>query len=149
MVEIAQNILHVRYLFTDAGPLRRQINEELVVRVLVICLVQSHDTAVLIVPCVASSVWLVTTVKPFLFGHHSFLQFIKDREKLSGCLFNVGHGRLELVCGVEAAQVVSGLIVGLPGERGVIDCTWSVLTLAGIQTFISTVCLLLRQEAAE
>lgn len=43
-----------------------------------------------------------------LLGNHALLELIQNREELARCLLDVRHRRLELIRGVETAQVVRG-----------------------------------------
>ena len=43
-----------------------------------------------------------------LLWNHALLELIQNREQLARCLLDVRHRRLELIRGVETAQVVRG-----------------------------------------
>ena len=77
LVEITQNVLHIGYLFTDTGPIGREVDEKLIVRVLVVDIVESHH-AVILVTCATASILIAAAQSLFLW-HHSLLQLVQNR----------------------------------------------------------------------
>ena len=146
LVEVAQNILHIGYLFTDPSPVWRQIDEKLVVRVLVLNIVQRHYTVTLVAS--TTTCIIITAAESLLLWYHSLFELIKNWIQFPSGLFNVGHWRLKLISRVEATQIMRWLVIGVSWEGRGVDVTWQ-LALACIQTFEGAICFLLRQEAAK
>ena len=122
LVEVAQNILHIGYLFTDASPVWWQIDEKLVIRVLVLNIVQRHNTVTLVAS--ATACIIIAATESLFLGYHSLFELIKNWIQFPSGLFNVGHWRLKLICRVEAAQIMSWLVIGVSWERRGVDVTW-------------------------
>ena len=77
LVEIAKDVLHIRYLFTDTGPIGREVDEKLIVRVLVVNIVEGHY-AVILVTCATAGI-LIAAAQSFFFWHHPLLQLVQNR----------------------------------------------------------------------
>ena len=149
LVQIAKNILHVCVLLSSDSTLAltRQVNEELFIFViwlnLIIDSIQGEHARVTIllglIPTPLSIQLTGAAGDPLLLRNHALFQLIEDWEEFSGSLFDIWHRWFELVCRVEAAQVVRWLATR-NGTHVI------ALIIDDIHWLIGSVCLLLRKE---